>query len=64
MECENCEKPAVWIVKRRTIFENIQTGETIEHPNEPYQEELMTDFLCDKCARASYGEDLDIVRDA
>ena len=57
-ECEVCGKPATWIVRTRVMLEEIVTGKIIEHPSEPYEENLMTESLCNECAIANgYDEE-------
>lgn len=52
MECEQCgNDDAIWIIKRVVHILNEQTGILEIHPDDTYEEDLMTDILCTKCAK-------------
>ena len=54
----DCGRTARFKVMARTITVDLLSYETIEHPEDAYEEDLMTDFMCAHCAIESKVVDL------
>lgn len=51
--CDECGEKAELCIERSLRIENIETEVVIIHPRDSYEQNLMTDYLCNKCAKES-----------
>jgi len=49
--CCKCDEPAVFRVELHVKVTNLDTDEVVgEHPEDPYEQDMMTDDYCEACA--------------